>query len=344
MFDNPDRSQNWSKTGKIADSSDLLPRFPELQRQPCQITSLGSAGGLSGGAIWRIECDRRLYALRRWPAETTSARLRYVHSLQRLWRESNLKFIPELYTTAEGESFTENALGFWELAEWMPGAALEGDTISPQQRDAVAAAIAAIHQAAAQHESSLEPSPGLRQRLTMLQRWRTMDRTMLQDAIQRLGWPEFAAIAQQMLQSFAYAANTIGDELQAIVSTPLPLHACLRDIHREHIFLTGALVSGVLDFGAVRIESRAGDLARLCGSLFEDDRNRWDDFLARYERLRPLSAAERRAIAVFDRSAVLLTGLQWIEWIALERRQFPDPAAVLSRLDISLRRLQFLLK
>ncbi|UUO05084.1 aminoglycoside phosphotransferase family protein [Blastopirellula sp. J2-11] len=344
MFDNPDQSQNLSKTGEIAEASELLPRFPELLRQPCQITSLGSAGGLSGGAIWRIESDRRFYALRRWPAETTSSRLRFVHSLQHRWRESNLKFIPKLYTTVEGESFTENASEFWELAEWMPGAVLQKDTISPQQQDAVAAAIAAIHQAAAQHASSLEPSPGLQQRLAMLQRWRTIDKTMVNDAIERLAWPEFAVIAQQTLQSFAYASTTIGGELQAAVSTPLPLHACLRDIHRDHIFLTGALVTGVIDFGAVRIESRAGDLARICGSLFEDDRNRWEDFLARYERLRPLSAAERRAITVFDRSAVLLTGLQWIEWIALERRQFPDPAAVLSRLDISLRRLQFLLK
>ncbi|MCC9609098.1 phosphotransferase [Blastopirellula sp. JC732] len=321
-----------------------LSRFSEIGSRPLQITPLGSAGGLSGGAIWRVETDGQRYALRLWPSETTASRLSFVHSLQRQWREANLKFIPYLFATKEGGSFTDNSFGYWELAEWMPGSSLDPSSISPPQLDGVAAALAAIHHAAARPDASSEPSPGLRQRLSMLERWQTTDLAQVQDEIERLNWPDFAARGSATLQMFPYLAPTIRDELRSMLQTPLPLHACLRDIHRDHIFLTGALVTGVIDFGAVRMESCAGDLARLCGSLFEDDRNRWDDFLTRYERHRPLSAAERRAIFVFDRSSVLLTGLQWIEWIAVERRNFPQPEAVLGRLDISLRRLQFLLK
>lgn len=344
MFDNPDHDQKVSESDPNLAAFQQISRFPEVGGRPVQVVALGAAGGLSGGAIWRIETDRRTCALRLWPAETTAARLRFVHSLQRQWRESNLKFIPELFTTTEGDSFTQSALGYWELADWMPGVPLPSGSISPESLDAVAAAMAAIHQAAAGSSLVSEPSPGLGQRLAMLERWQEMNLAEVQAEVDRLQWPEFSAIAQATLQMFPYFADEIRAELRKTLQTPLPLHACLRDIHRDHIFLTGALVTGVIDFGAARIESCAGDLARLCGSLFEDDRNRWDDFLARYESWRPLSAAERRAIGLFDRSAALLTGLQWIEWLALERRSFPQTSAVLSRLDISLRRMRFLLK
>lgn len=344
MFDNPDHKQKVSETDHNLAAFQQISRFPEVGRQPVQVVALGAAGGLSGGAIWRIETDRRRYALRLWPAETTASRLRFVHSIQRQWRESNLKFIPALFNAAEGESFVENESGYWELAEWMPGEPLTGDAISPEQRDGVAAALAAIHQTAAQASLETAPSPGLLNRLTMLERWQTKNMADVQVAVEHLQWPEFSSFAQSTLQLFPYLAKQIGDELRDGAHAPLRQHACLRDIHRDHIFLTGAFVSGVIDFGAVRVESPAGDLARLCGSLFENDHDRWDEFLASYEGQRPLSFEERRAIRLFDRSAALLTGLQWIEWLALERRSFPQTSAVLNRLDISLRRMRFLLK
>ncbi|WP_246120210.1 phosphotransferase [Blastopirellula retiformator] len=271
------------------------------------------------------------------------SRLSFVHSLQRQWREANLKFIPSLFTTKEGDSFAKSALGFWELAEWMPGEPPDPGAISPPQLDAVVAALAAIHNAT-RSTATLDTSPGLGQRLEMLTRWQATDFAQIERQIEQVGWPEFAARARETLALFPHLASPIRDELSAAAKAPLPLQECLRDIHSDHIFLTGAFVTGVIDFGAVRRESCAGDLARLCGSLFENDRTGWDDFLTRYERHRPLLPAERRAIATFDRSAALLTGLQWIEWIAVEKRSFPQPEVVLNRLDISLRRMRFLLK
>ncbi|MFI4875235.1 MAG: phosphotransferase enzyme family protein [Blastopirellula sp. JB062] len=321
-----------------------LSRFPELQRRPYQVAPLGGAGGLSGGTIWRVECEDQAYALRLWPAETDLARLRRIHALQRQWREANLKFIPQLYTTIEGDSFVENAAGYWELAEWMPGRAIEPAAITPSRLDAIAAAVATIHQVAAARKTTFDISPGLRQRYAMLERWRDIDRRQLDAAIVRLAWPEFADFAQQTLELFAQGVERIAAELRLALQTPLKLHDCLRDLHREHILLTDDSVSGILDFGAARAESPAGDLARLCGSLFEDDRGGWADFLARYEQAHPLSEAERHAIIQFDRSAVFLTGLQWIEWIALDQRHFSQPKAVLARLNLSLRRMRFLLK
>jgi homoserine kinase type II len=102
----------------------------------------------------------------------------------------------------------------------------------------------------------------------------------------------------------------------------------------------GDRVSGVVDFGALRIECVAADLARLLGSLVGDDAQRWRLGLAAYEEVRPLHDNERRLVAAFDAANVVLSGMNWLRWICLEQRQFESRQRVLSRLDEILLRLE----
>ena len=85
---------------------------------------------------------------------------------------------------------------------------------------------------------------------------------------------------------------------------------------------------------------RGRDVARLLGSLAGDDRPR---LAARPGGLSGRSAAcrddELALVSAFDRSTVLMGGLQWLEWIYLERRQFANRPAVLARMDEFLSRL-----
>ena len=98
-------------------------------------------------------------------------------------------------------------------------------------------------------------------------------------------------------------------------------------------------VSGIVDFGSMRPENVAADVARLLGSLAGDNGADWQAGLAAYQAGRRLSDDELRLIAFFDRSTVLMGGLQWLEWMYLEKRSFDDPAAVLSRVDEFVSRL-----
>lgn len=43
---------------------------------------------------------------------------------------------------------------------------------------------------------------------------------------------------------------------------------------------------------------------------------------------------------VFDASTVLLSGMNWLQWIYVEDRRFSQRAAVLSRLDVTIDRLE----
>ena len=92
----------------------------------------------------------------------------------------------------------------------------------------------------------------------------------------------------------------------------------VRDIHAEHVLFEGDNVSGIIDFGALRIDSVATDVARLLGSMVGDDEAGWQVGLAAYMSVRPLSDDERRLIKVFDESTVLMAGTNWLEWIYLD--------------------------
>jgi hypothetical protein len=90
-------------------------------------------------------------------------------------------------------------------------------------------------------------------------------------------------------------------------------------------------VSGFVDFSAMRIDVPVTDVARLLGSLTEtlDD---WHLGLRTYQGAAPAAAASYLPLAdVLHRSGVLLTALNWLWWLYVERRAFSDWPVAQSR-------------
>ncbi|MCA9222216.1 MAG: phosphotransferase, partial [Planctomycetales bacterium] len=127
---------------------------------------------------------------------------------------------------------------------------------------------------------------------------------------------------------------------RATIDTPLPMQPCIRDIWHDHVLFVGERVAGIVDFGAMRLDSVAGDLARLLGSFVRDDRIRWSRAIEWYDAVRRLSDAERQAISVFDAANRLLSGFSWLDWVYFQNRTFEHDDAVLARVDKHLGRLQ----
>jgi hypothetical protein len=98
----------------------------------------------------------------------------------------------------------------------------------------------------------------------------------------------------------------------------------------------------VVDFGAMKQETVAGDLSRLLGSLLQYTDLPWSDGLDAYAAIRRLGDPERELVTLLDESAALLTPLQWLQWLLLDRRRFDDPRAVELRFFESFRRLCWL--
>ena len=56
-------------------------------------------------------------------------------------------------------------------------------------------------------------------------------------------------------------------ELKSAAEKPVATHPVLRDVWSDHVLFEGARVTGIIDYGALRMDEPAADLARLLGSL-----------------------------------------------------------------------------
>lgn len=119
----------------------------------------------------------------------------------------------------------------------------------------------------------------------------------------------------------------------------LPLQLVLRDVWYAHVLFNQPQVSGIIDFGSIGVDSVGTDIARLLRSWIPGDDADFSDALDAYHQIRPLSAIERDAFVQFDRTSRVLSAFQWIEWLAIDRREFDDWEAVAARLDFVLARL-----
>jgi homoserine kinase type II len=106
------------------------------------------------------------------------------------------------------------------------------------------------------------------------------------------------------------------------------------------VLFVGAAVSGIIDFGAMRVDHVAADISRLLGSLAGADGAAWRLGVAAYEVVRPLSEPEHKLVGAFDQSNLLMAGLNWVDWIFCRRLHFEDPQAIIDRVDRLLARLE----
>jgi homoserine kinase type II len=309
-----------------------------------RVESLRGAGGFSGAQFWRISTPETAWCLRRWPTEhPTAEQLEFIHAVLFHVAKQGVRFLPVPRLTKDGGSYLCYEGHLWELAPWLAGKADFRAAPSRVKLRAALQALAQFHQAAASFPLApprSAPSPGLVRRIAMLRRWRSGDAAALAATISPTCWPELYSRSQRILDRFAAGAATVAAMLEGLATVEVPLQPCIGDIWHPHVLFQGERVSGLIDFGSLRIDNVGTDIARLLGSLAGDDTGAWQEGLDAYGAIRPLSDIERTLLSAFDRSTVLMAGLNWLDWIYRQGRQFEDPQAVLARIDeINLRNL-----
>ncbi|MEE3367892.1 MAG: phosphotransferase [Planctomycetota bacterium] len=323
----------------------LLSYFPTAY-QPRRIRALQNAGGYSGAQFWKLDTASGPCCLRRWPQEASRTRLNWIHEVVVQAAAAGLQEIPVPLVNAQGKRLTHWQQHDWELAPWMPGNANFHQEPSAEKLVAAMHVLARFHLATAQFGDPLRRSsqtpPGLKQRLQRLKQFQQVNATTFAQAVAGIDWPGWLPRAERLRLLFDRVQSQICSELSQASHRQVPLQPCLRDIWHDHILFSGNRVTGLIDFGAMRMETVAGDLARLLGSLARDDPQRWHLGLTGYEEVRRLEAAERALIAIYDRSAVALSGMNWLWWLAMERRRFENREAILRRLDDNASRLALL--
>ena len=314
--------------------------------QPRTVDFLAAAGGFSGAQFWRLLTPRGPLCLRRWPREHPSReQLEFIQAV--LWHvhQEGFRLVPLPLETREHAGYVCEAGHFWELTPWLPGSADFRLSPSPGKLPAALATLAGFHRASASFPLPTRgplASPGILDRAQRLRGWTAGKLDSLATAIRPADWPQLAPRARRLRELFSTAAEQVSDTLASAATLAVPMQPCIRDIWHDHVLFVGERVSGLVDFGALRAESVAADIARLLGSLCGDAAEDWQLGLAAYQEVRPLSTAETLLVSAFDRANVLLSGMNWLDRIYLQGRQFDDRAAVEARLDENIGRLEHL--
>lgn len=295
------------------------------------------SGGFSGAEVWRGDAPSGpSFALKAWPPEVTPARLAAVHA--RVARAAHLAFVPQPVRTRTGASLVWNGGRCWDLTPWVPGAPSPAPTTS--EAAAAGGAIGRLHRAWPAEGTG--PCPGVANRLRALADFRD-----------RLGTPVPArppvAESQFSLISLVHRAwNLVAEHadraeraLGSWAAAPRVLAPCVRDLRAEHVLFTRGAVTGLIDFGAVAVDHPAVDLARYLGDIDDRDGTRAAALLVAYRHEAPFDAPDE-FVAVLARTGAVCSLVGWLVRLVVERRSFPNSAAVDRRLsDLILRVGQF---
>lgn len=299
---------------------------------------LGNAGGLSGSRLWRYRSSLGPLVVRMWPRDRPARPvLEQIHDW--LFEAASLAFVPAPVRCLDGGTVVERACRLWDLSPWMPGAAELASRPNLARVRAGFAALAAFHLSLERHLIA-SVSPGVLSRLNELDWWRA---TGFEAILARIatGPPDrLGALASRWVILARSAAPLVRSRLEAAKSLVVGTQPCLRDARPEHLLFEGDRLTGLVDFGAMGMETVAADLARLSSEWLGVDRESRAEALTAYTTVRTLTAVETALMPIFEDSAALLSGARWVGWHFIEERRFEDPLAVVNGLQRGVDRLE----
>lgn len=311
--------------------------YPAMLRPEGGVVGLGNAGGLSGSRLWQYWAGGRILLARCWPVDgPPRSALEAIHGW--LKEAGALGFVPVPFETWDGRTLVEQGGRFWEVGPWMPGRAEVGGPIDLGRVRAAFAALGAFHQRLAIHRS-VGRSAGLVSRAREVEWWREIGFGELERASGKGLAAPLAVLARRWVKEARGREAGILEALTRGIGMRVARQPCLRDVRPEHFLFTGESVTGLVDFGAMGMESVSGDLARLIVEWGGRHSGFRRAALDAYGAIRPLEAMEIKLIDVFERSTALLGAGHWLRWHFLEGREFEDAGAVLRRVEKGLESL-----
>jgi Ser/Thr protein kinase RdoA (MazF antagonist) len=302
---------------------------------------LGNRGGFSGAELWRVEGDFPALCLKAWPEQAFGPQLlERMHALMLRARRVRLTFVPEIRTRADGATWIKSNGRYWDLTTWMPGQADFHQQPTAVRLAAASGALAQIHAAWQSEAISSGPCPSIDRRLEALADW-----NRLLASGWRLNADETPEQAWRPLLKRAWDLALTNYRQLPVMLAPwitktVRLQPCIGDVWHDHILFEAERVSGIIDYGAVRIDHPAADLGRLIGSLVADDDAGWATALAAYRAVRALSWEEESLARLLDRSGAIVSLFNWLRWCGRGERSFSDPVAVTTRLTAIVERLE----
>ncbi len=316
-------------------------------------------GGLSGADVYRVTTfTGESYALKRFPLGVTQDQIAEIHRVMNSTRDAGCHIVPEPKTLLasqktqcsqkkQSELVTQRSVlifksRVWELVQWVPGTPAS-DLVDMQGADRSlelvrlgAQAIAKFHRASLPMGTSNEVPPCVVARRQRLEELNTL--------VGRLGAAEsghltsfrlrevLAQVVDRIDKQWRHRYSVDFRELIEFEKWPTKSQFVLRDVHNGHILFRAdsgsgheLVVSGIIDFDAVRYDSPATDLSRWVLSFASEctcDHKLWLSALAGYR----LELAFNEQQEVLARRLASISAwinlTNWGVWLLLERKRF----------------------
>jgi Ser/Thr protein kinase RdoA (MazF antagonist) len=304
------------------------------------IEALGNHSGFSGALLWRVTTPKGVWCLKAWPTVFEIEQLRHAHWLMRQGRAAGLEYVPEPHDSADGTGCVTTTGHLWDLSSWQPGRADFHARPTSNRLEAACTALANLHRAWRPAKPGRGSLPAVRRRLAAVEQWQTLVRS---------GWqPEFAVAGDEALAAWSerawivlhYSIRRVPNWLAGWTDVRLPLQPCLCDLWHDHVLFTDDDVTGLVDYGSAKTDHVAVDLARLLGSLVEDDPALREAGLDAYDGEVGLSVEERALVDVLDRTGAVLSLTNWLRWIYADGRRYSDDERVANRIAALVRRIE----
>lgn len=289
-------------------------------------------GGLSSSRVYRCRSNQGDLCLRCWPESVSIQHLQFIRQHVVLARDQGIGILCDYLTSRDERFFEESEGRYWELTTWLPGKADYLENRKMQKLRSVMRALAKLHLvwresggAFSQITRTSQPSPAVKQRIELLNsalaRFSVSFPSTLHSDLKSGAQPKWAGCVQRTLERLRTLGPNVLAELKSICDKAVTVHFVLRDVWSEHVLFTGEDVTGIVDYGAARIDEPATDLARLLGSLEPFDTAAWTRGLEAYHDVN--TSIDFHRVAVLDRATCLLSAAQWLQWLGVEDRQFP---------------------
>jgi Ser/Thr protein kinase RdoA (MazF antagonist) len=299
---------------------------------------LENCGGFSGARIWRGQSLTGGFCLKAWPESMCSRTLQQIHALMDRARQAGLDFVPGVERTLTGESTVEHAQRVWDVTTWMPGQADFHARPTAARLANACTALARLHEVWAGAFTANGPCPAVQRRLHRLGEWSALVESGWRPEFDRFGPVRFWA--ERGWEILPSRIRELPAKLLPWTAPPVALQPCLCDLWHDHVLFTGDSVSGIIDYGSVKVDNVAVDLARLLGSLVEDNGLMRSLGLDAYSSVRPLTAMEQRLVHILDETGTVLAAANWLIWLYHDGRRYDDLDAIARRMAALVRRIE----
>lgn len=314
----------------VQELGEFLAGYPLATRPTSRPEPL--SGGLSGANLWMFDSPSGRLVARSWPPEMLADRLARIHA----WLDDArpLAFVATPWKDLQGGTIRVIQGRCWELSAWKPGTPdlLQGP--DPARLSAAGTGLAALHARLEVH-GRFGPSPGLAQRAWELAQLVAGGLDRLAESVGRAQPTPLQTSARAWLGSARTRAQDLLIQARTIASRSTPIQPCLQDARPDHFLFQDNDLTGLIDFGAMEIDTVAIDLARLFREIPGLTRSGRIPLLDAYQTVRHLDPATLRLIEPTLEISQFLTTARWLSWRYLKAAPWASDALVASRLHWS---------